>query len=135
VDGEAVSIQSQIRGVVKTCNHVFASVQGPVTITPWTGQDAFGSASFGAPFTLTALVEQGEKSYDMANGVTVTTKATVTFLQPVPVNGAAGRVEPIDDRDVIRLADGTTGPVVMGLPMLVDPSTTKPYFQQIGIGK
>lgn len=130
-----MSLASIVRSGVATANKITGSLQGVVTIKQWTGQTAFGDATYGKTLKIPAIIEQGEKQFEMQNGTSIVTKATVTFLQPVPVNGAAGRVEPIDGRDKLTLPDGTTGPTMVGAPMIVDPASSKPYFQIVGIGK
>jgi hypothetical protein len=130
-----MSLANIVRSGVAIANKVTASLQGTVTIKQWVAQDGFGLDTFGKTLRIPAIIEMGEKEFDLQDGVSITTKATITFLQPVPVNGAAGRVEPIDTRDILTLPDGTTGPTLVGAPMIVDPASSKPYFQIVGIGK
>lgn len=130
-----MSLASVVRGAVATANKVTNSLQATVSLKQWISQDAYGTPTYGPTIRRTALVEQGENRFKTPPGVLINTKATVTFLQPIPANGAAGRTEPIDDRDILTLADGTSGPAIVGEPMLVNPETDKPYFQIVGIGK
>lgn len=130
-----MSLANIVRSGVAIANKVTGSLQGTVTIRQWVAQDAFGTATYGKTLRIPAIVEQGEKQFNTESGTSITVKATVTFLQPVPVNGAKDRVEPIDGRDILTLPDGTTGPTLVGAPMIVDPASSKPYFQIVGIGK
>ena len=130
-----MSLSNVIRSGVAVANKVTGSLQDLVTIKQWTAQDFEGTPAYGKVLKVPGIVELGEKQYTLTTGVTIAVKATVTFLQPIAQNGAPGRVEPIDDRDLITLPDGTTGPTVLGLPAIVDPATHKPYFQTVGIGK
>lgn len=123
-----------VRSGVATINKVTDSLQGQVTIKPWVAQDVNGTPTYGAIKKVKAIIELGEKSLKTSSGVSVDIQAKITFLKPIKANGAAGRVEPIDDRDVITLPDGTTGPTIVGEPMIVDPASSKPYFQIVGIG-
>ena len=130
-----MSLASIVRSGVAIANKVTGSLQEVVTIKPWIAQDAFGTDTFGAVKKIPAIVEQGENQFKLTSGVIINVKAMVTFLQPIKANGASGRTEPLDDRDIITLTDGTSGPVMVGMPMIVDPATKKPYFQIVGIGK
>jgi len=130
-----MGLDNIVRSGVALANKVTGSLQGVVTIKPWIAQDVNGTATYGAAKKVKAIIELGEKSLKTANGVSVDIQAKITFLQPIKANGAEGRVEPIDDRDVITLPDGTTGPTIVGEPMIVDPASSKPYFQIVGIGQ
>ncbi len=130
-----MGLDAVIRSGVATANKVTDSLQVQVTIRPWIAQDTFGKDTFGSAKKYRALVEQGERQFKTQTGVMINVQATVTFLKPIVPNGADGRTEPIDDRDIITLPDGTTGPTMIGEPVVVDPKSSKPYFQVVGIGK
>lgn len=131
-----MGLANVVRSGVAIANKVTSSLQGVVTIRQWVAQDVNGTDTYSSTLKkVPAIIEMGEKQYSTQTGVVVTVQATITFLQPIKPNGAVGRVEPIDERDVLTLPDGTTGPTMIGAPSIVDPATSKPYFQTVGIGK
>lgn len=99
-------------------------IQEDVVHRTWTGQDGFGAEST-VDVSRKAIVEQKVSLHKMGDGRLVPTKATLTFLARIPNNGATGRVEPIDPRDVFILADGTFGKAIdvsgirKGAPLLL----------------
>lgn len=129
-----MGLSNIIRSGVATANKVTASLQDVVTIKQWVAQDAFGAPTYGKTLKIPAIIEQGEKQVQQPTGVTMAIKATLTFLQPITANGAAGRIEPLDARDTVTLPDGTSGPIIV-LNSIVDPASHKPYFQTVGVGK
>lgn len=73
----------------------------------------------------------GTNQLRLANGDVITTKAYVSFVGPVPPNGAPKRREPIDPRDRITIGYGganpLTGVIVENPGGGVDPETGRPY--------
>ena len=106
-------------------------VQPTVTHQAWTGQDSKGRATYAAAVSRRAVVDLTRKQRTTASGVLITIIATVTILEPVAPNGAAGRREPIDPRDIITLPDGTTGPIVDAPDMVVDAATNRPLMNTV----
>lgn len=103
----------------------------------WTGQNGFGTETYtAAPGTARrAVVDLTRKQVTTTTGKLVTVVATVIFLENVPANGAPGRREPIDPRDIITLPDGTTGPILDAPSAVVDGATGVPFFNQVMIGE
>ena len=79
---------------------VMAAVQGlldtTVTIEPWTAQDQHGIATYGAPQTVAARIEQGVYTVYGANGQSLVGKYKVLLGVPVMV----------DPRDRVTLPAG-----------------------------
>lgn len=124
-----------IRSGIAIADTVTKGAQVDVTHYPWESQTGFGVITFGAAVTRKAIVDMTRKQRMTATGTLVNTVATVTFLETVAPNGAAGRREPIDPRDKIVLPDGTTGPIFDAPDSVVDPLTDRPYFNTILIGE
>lgn len=128
-----------VRNGVATINRVTKSAQADVVHKAWIGQDNYGEPNYadqslgsdGGP--LKAVVELKQSLRALPNGTTVLTKARVTFTEPVPVNGTAGRTEPIDPRDLIVLPNGITGSIV-DIVGTVDPETSEPYTVEVWLG-
>jgi hypothetical protein len=124
-----MALADVIRGGVAGLNTQLATLQVNVTHEAWIGHaDGFGGPMFAPPVALLALVQEGTNQKRTPTGETITTRACVSFLQPVPPNGATGRREPIDPRDRITLPSGLTGPLVENPGAMVDPSTGRPYI-------
>lgn len=123
-----------VRGAVALANNLTGSLQSSVSHEAWTGQDAFGEATYAAPVTRQAIVEQRIAQFrSQPSGEMVTTTAKVTFLKPITPNGAAGRNEPVDSRDRITLQDGATGPLV-NISNFIDPTTGRGYLTEVWLG-
>jgi hypothetical protein len=101
----------------------------------WTGQDGYGRATYAAAVNRRAVVDLTRRQRATVSGGIVTVIATVTILETVAPNGAAGRVEPIDPRDILVLPDGRTGPILSGPNAVVNPATGQPFFNEISIGE
>jgi hypothetical protein len=123
---------------VGLANHLTVGVQQGVTIEPWIGQDAH-SPIYGTP-----VVFDGSSGHPMplvdlttkqrvVKGQWITIAGTLTFLGDVAPNGAPGRIEPIDTRDRITLADGTRWPIV-GSGGFSDPGTGRPLAPEVFLG-
>lgn len=99
----------------------------------WTGYtDAHGTSSYADPVTRTGLFTQKNRQIER-DGRLIQTRAVITFLEPFAANGASGRSEPIDPRDVFDLPDGSKGQIV-DVEGLTDPSTSLPYFCRVWFG-
>lgn len=124
---------SLIRHGVALADSLTASLQPVVSFEAWTGQDAFGAPTYAAAIPVAALTEQRLSTRQTLNGKLVPTVAKITILRPLAVNGAAGRIEPIDNRDRFTLPDGTTGPVV-DVADFTDPDSGRGYFAEVWLG-
>lgn len=125
-----MGLDSIIRSGVKTIDRVTKSLQPTVTHRAWTGADVYGSPHYAGAVAREAIVEQKQELRKTSSGQLVLTKASVMFIYPIPPNGAAGRVEPVDPRDIITLADGTTGTIV-DVSGFVDRVTKHPFFSEV----
>lgn len=128
-----MALDGIIRSVVGIANTVTDSLQVTVTLQQWLGSDGFGASSYDDPISLKCLLDVRQQERRLPSGQMVMTKAVLQFLEPIAPNGAAGRLEPIDPRDIITLPDGTTGPIV-DMEGMVDPTTNRPYFQRVWLG-
>jgi hypothetical protein len=130
-----VALNDIVRSGVALADKLTASLQSTVTIEAWIADDLTSpmpAPVFAEPIRHAAIVEQRAEAVRTVSGETVMTKAQVTFIHPITPNGAVGRIEPIDPRDRIILADGTTGAIVLNTG-LVNPATGGPYLQQVSI--
>lgn len=109
--------------------------QAVVTHQAWIAQTISGAPTFANAVSRHAIIDLTRKQRPTSSGKLVNTVAVVTFLEAVTANGAAGRFEPIDPRDIIVLPDGTTGPILHAPDSVIDPATGKPFFNTIFIGE
>lgn len=128
-----MSLRNVLVAAIKTADSVLKSDQATVQHSAWTGQDLYGTDTFAAPVSRLAIVDLTRRPLKTEEGKLLMTMATITFLAPIPDNGASGRKEPIDNRDKIVLADGSTGPIIsVGGPL--DPVTNRPYLNTVMLG-
>jgi hypothetical protein len=121
-----------LRDGVKLIKETTLSLQPVVTLHQWVAQDLYGKPLY-AVITLQAITVQAPNMHKTSNGQLVAVQAYVAFLEPVPPNGTAGRLEPIDPRDKIVLPDGSWGPIVE-VKGFIDAGTGKPMFSEVWIG-
>jgi hypothetical protein len=80
-----------------------------------------------------AIVDMSLRDIRSPAGQFVTTRAYIMLLEPLPEEGTAERHEPIDERDIFVLPDGTTGPIVQ-TGGFVDAGTSLPFYHEVWIG-
>ena len=122
-----------LRAGIATANSVTATLQATVQHYAWISDDGFGTNSYAAAVPRQAIVEEKQRLIRQGDGQYMLSRAKVTFIFPIPANGAAKRQEPIDPRDKIVLPDGTTGPII-DIEGVVDPDTGKPYISEVWLG-
>lgn len=123
-----------------TANRITSGLQVNVSHEAWISSAVAGAAPSYAPaVSRPALVEKKQtlirpgRAQGMPGGEEVMQQHLVTFIGPIPGNGADGRQEPIDPRDRITLPDGSTGPI-LDVRGLTDPATNGAYLYQVSLG-
>lgn len=101
----------------------------------WIAQDAKGKVTYANPVTRQGVIDLTRKQRPTSSGRLVNVVATITVIETIAANGAAGRREPVDPRDKIVLPDGTTGPILEGPDAPVDPDTNAPFLNTIYLGE
>lgn len=112
-------------------------LQETVSLQRWKSEAANGVRTYAPALLLPAIVEHKRKAFRTRDGTDVVSQAKVTFLKPIPVLSPAvtGRSpEPVDERDLLVLANGSMGPILMPDGGLADAATDAPYVTQIYIG-
>ena len=121
-----------LRSGVAIVDSLTKGVQVNITHEAWVDQDGHGDPVLANPVTLRAVLDLNRKQQRQDDGTIITIMATVTIVGDVAPNGAAGRLEPIDPRDIITLPDGTTGPIIQTAPnSVVDPITGRGFIHEI----
>jgi len=106
-----------------------------VTIRYWIRDlnDA-GTPDLSAPVTFEAIVERKQQVVKKADGQEAVSHTYLAFLEALPPRGTgAGRREPLDERDVITLSDGTTG-VILTPEGLMDREIAAPFLHEVYLG-
>jgi len=112
-----MALVDTIRAGVAIVSSVTKSLQEVVTHEAWTGQDGHGVDTFAAAVPRRALVDRTHRAYEQSSGVLINIVATLYFIDPLPAttaNANQQRMNPVDPRDVFTLADGLTGPTIVG---------------------
>lgn len=122
-----------IRDGLALADRMTASLQPQVTHQAWIGNDGFGDSQYAPPQSYPALVERKDRLMRNKEGQEIRSEHVVSFLRPVAPQGAEGRDEPIDPRDIITLPDGSTGPIA-AVETFVDPATGAGYFHIVALG-
>jgi hypothetical protein len=127
-----VALDSIIRKAVKVAHKVTKPVQGFVQHVTWTGQDGLGDEST-VIVLRQCLIEQKLHQRKLSDGRVVQIEATLTFLEVIPPNGSAHRVEPVDPKDTFILPDGSSGSII-DTEGLHDPGAARPFVLQVFLG-
>src|SRR5262245_10370875 len=126
-----------ISSAVCAANAYTQSVQTEVQISPWIGGPlTFGGPDqFGAAVTALAFVKEGLEHTRRSDGTIIMVRARVAFWDPdaIPPNGADGRAEPIDPRDILTLPSGLSGHMRELAGILTNPETGQPFVRVVGI--
>lgn len=145
-----MSLINTLRNGVAAVDRVSASLQSTIVHEAWIGSSPASTpsgypaggyagqspttAQLAAPITLPAIVEWAAMRVDPKTGAVIQTLAKITIPRAVPANGAPGRTEPFDDRDVITLPNGVIGPIV-AIEGLLDPGTGALLMTEMWLGK
>lgn len=129
-----MALNDVLRKGIATAHKLTLPLQSTVQWEAWTGQDGMGAAMFAAPVALKAVLDTTRKQRHVG-GRLVTVVASLTFLQPIPANDAAGRLGPIDVRDRITLPDGSTAPILSGPSAVWDDAQSQPFINEVYLGE
>lgn len=112
--------------------------QGTCTLQAWRGQTGNGTEDYAPAVSFKAVIDLTKKQRPTSGGRLVTVIATLTALEPIAdttPNAGQTRQNPIDPRDIIVLPDGTTGPILDVPGAVMDPETSRPFFNTITLGE
>jgi len=121
-----------IREGIGIINNETSSLQTIVTQYPYIGDGGYGKM-LGSGILISAIHEPMNKM--MPGEVVIKAKLiVVSVLEDTPAFPGFTRLNPVDPRDEFELPGGVRG-VIVDMPGLTDPTTTKPYFYEIFIGE
>ena len=129
-----MGFDDDIRSGVALARTLTLDLQAAVSWKRWTAQTAFGAPTYASAIAVKALIERQNKLVPSSDGREVLVKTKLTILEPLTAQGASGRREPVDERDVFTLPDGTSGPIV-DVVGFVDGGTGRPYLHEIFLGE
>ena len=113
-----------VRGGVELANSLTADLQANVTHKAWVSTGGSGVKVYAEPVVRPALVDWKQKQVRTASGVLTVCRASVTFLDPAVV---------VDEKDIIILPDGTTGPI-LDMAGFIDRITGTPILTEVYLG-
>ncbi len=100
----------------------------------WISQSLDGTPTYAATVNLQAILEFRQEIRQPTSGQEQVSRAYLAILEPLAAQGAAGRTEPVDERDFFVLPDGSVNPVLESKG-LADPTTNLPYFTEVWLGQ
>jgi hypothetical protein len=118
---------------VALANQLTSTLQVGVSYQAWTGISAMGDYTYAAPVTVQALVEFKQELVVDYAGNEVVSMHTVNILEPIAGNGAEGRTEPLDPRDIFTLPDGSSAKMATS-ETLINPVTDAGYYHVVKLG-
>jgi len=129
-----MALNAAIQSAVRTADKVTKSLQEEVLHQAWYGQDGFGAPMLGPAISRRAIVDRTRRKSLLMDGKLIEVRAILTFLGEIEADGAEGRDEPIDPRDILTLAsDELTGPILK-VEKMHDPVSGRPYMLTVQLG-
>lgn len=128
-----MGLDALVRSALKTARSVTLSLHGDVTIERWTGDNGKGTNSYDSAITVKAIIVRKQVPVKTADGRQTLSQTYLAILEPLTAQGATGRHEPLDERDVITLPDSTSGPI-LSITGLTDGSTGTPFYHEVYLG-
>ncbi len=130
---------SIVRGAMPILDGLLGGQDGvydDVTIQYWIRDtDEYGTSEYSSAVPVQAVVVRKMEMVKKGDGQ-MAMSATYLFFpgtQLVPRGTGNGRNEPLDERDIITLSDGTTGPILNDLG-LMDQQKMAPFYFEVYLG-
>lgn len=128
-----MALDDIVRGAVALARTLTLDLQPVVQWRAWLGDNGYGLETYAAPVNIRAIVERKQHTLTRPDGRTFVSEHYIAILEPLPGAVAANRRNPVDERDMFILPDGTTGPIV-NISGLVDRGTGQPFYHEIYLG-
>lgn len=126
-----------IRGLLLDADSITESLNDATVLHwPWLSRDVEGSGVYpNAGIPLRCLVEFKQRMLPNPSRPQemISQVAVLTFVRPIAPNGAAGRREPIDNRDLFTLPNGYLAGVI-AVDGFIDAGTHAPYLLSVSLG-
>lgn len=121
-----------LRQGVKIADEVTKPLQATVIFKKAVSDTSYAGFGYPSSVKLKALVDWRQKQVRTSSGVLSVSRAMVTFLD-VEALKKATKGDGIEDRDVIILPDGTTGPI-LDMAGFIDAGTKQPLATEVYLG-
>jgi hypothetical protein len=129
-----MGLLDDLRDAVAIADSETKDIQSTVTLKRYlSDDDGYGSPSYAPDVTLQAIVDWKQKQVRTKEGILSVSRAIVTFLDAAALRDATDGNGIDDDKDVIVLPDGTTGPI-LDLGGFIDRETTHPLATEVILG-
>lgn len=131
----ALNLPKLISNAVSIADGMTKSLQVSVQRHVWVGNNEWGNPIYSVTVDeFKAIYEKkAESKFDLATGAVIQTQGKLLIMEPIEANGTEGRIEPIDNRDLLILPDGTSGPIFKP-EGLYNPEANKPFLIELWIG-
>lgn len=121
-----------LRNAVKSVDKVTKPIQATVTYKRAVDDSSYAGFSHPDSTELRAIVDWRQKQLRTTSGELSVSRASITFLDVDALSNAT-EGQGIDDRDIIILPDGTTGPI-LDMAGFIDAGTGQPIATEVFIG-
>lgn len=113
---------------LRVADRATGSLQLEVEWKPWVGLATTGEVkpTYGTSVYVQALVEDDQRDFRLTGGDVLTSRTKLTILRPVEPNGATGRDEPIDTRDLFVVKGKAAR--VLHVDAMLNPATGRGYY-------
>lgn len=131
-----MDLAKMIADGIATANRMTQSLQPTVEIRRWTGVKSGSGEAFPPDVVrVRALVEKRQQLIARPGGTEARSRNYLAILEQIPPVSppVTDRDEPIDERDIIVLPDGDTGPI-LAVTGLVNPTTERPFLAEVWLG-
>lgn len=128
-----MALDDIIRGAVATARSVVLDLHTTVQWRAWLGDDGYGGETYAANVPVRALVIRKQKTFTRPDGRIFISTHYLAILEPLTGPAAVNRRNPVDERDIFILPDGTTDPIV-DISGFIDRGTGQPFFHEIYLG-
>ena len=129
-----MTLLTTLRNAVKTIDNVTKDLQADVILKRYlSDDDGYGTPEYAADVVLPALVDWRQKQVRTKEGILSVSRAIVTFTDVAALVAATDGNGIDDDKDVLVLPDGTTGPI-LDLSGFIDAGTNHPFAPEVILG-
>lgn len=123
-----------IRNAVSIADSVTKDLQPLVLHKAWIGEKGDGTPRYHPEaHQRAAIVEKSTRVFRSTSGEMVHARHRIAFLYPIPPCGEPGRREPVDERDLLVLPSGDSGPI-LHVEEFIDRVTGRGILTQVWLG-
>lgn len=128
-----MSLVSDLIGLASEITKDF-DLQAKAKIERWISSSETGKYTYSIPIFIDCIEDSKQRIITTSTGQPITIMSSLTFLDPIPSQGASGRREPIDPRDRITAPSGFSGPIV-DVGGTINPETGRGFITEVMLGR